>query len=167
MREDFPVPRGPQRSALFAGRPARNCRVFCTSVFFCRSICRRSDKVIGLNRVTTCKRPCPAFFRQRQAIPFSISSSVSRGRSRSRRLTRRPACSKNFSTLSTIVRHQIPVSHSTVSPRPDGAPWAGALGLGNLVLCSGTSRYDRKKTAVSREFSGMKNLPDYHVSSAG
>src|SRR5512141_1277405 len=42
--DDFPVPRDPHRRMLFAGRPARNCRVFSSTTLFCSSIPSRSER---------------------------------------------------------------------------------------------------------------------------
>ena len=58
IREDFPIPRAPQRSALFAGSPRANLSVFSTRRSRTRSIPLSSDIATRLTLATgTSRRP--------------------------------------------------------------------------------------------------------------
>ena len=88
---DAPKP-PPVSNTLFAGRPATNCAVFRSMIFFCSSMPRRSFSAIRCGWATACNLPPLALRRQRKAVALSHSGGVgSAGASN---------CSKRASTAS-------------------------------------------------------------------
>src|SRR3954464_10697923 len=82
--DDLPVPRAPVRSTLFAGRPSRNWRVFCSTRSICFSMPRRSARRMRCTWRTGCRYPAAPrrlLARQRKAM-LAVQSVGTLGRGR-------------------------------------------------------------------------------------